>query len=156
MSARSPLAVGPVSAAAIAVTTIILATVNLGRTVGAPADEPGPTPPEIIHLNGIARDFRRAHPDFNVVPAPGSGHFAGNIALTLGADGRPVFVGNGFQVASQWRDKDSRPIAPHLYASPSTIQLVSAPSLDAGATMDTWDSSLGWYGGDNVGPASFP
>jgi hypothetical protein len=53
-------------------------------------------PPEEIDRSGTVRDFRRAHPDFHVSPVGGTGHYAGNIAVGLGAGGRPAFVGDGF------------------------------------------------------------
>ena len=114
-------------------------------------------PPATIDLTGVVRDFRRAHPDFNAVPAGGFGHYAGNIDLTLGPDERPVFAGNGYKVEAQWRDSASRPMAPHLYMAAGggsgVVKLVNDPQIDNNPQLDTWDSSDGPYGGDNVGPA---
>ncbi|NNF41950.1 MAG: hypothetical protein HKN62_02695, partial [Phycisphaerales bacterium] len=45
-----------------------------------------------VRLTGIVRDFPVTHPDFNVVPADGAGHYAGNVATLLGDDGRPLQV----------------------------------------------------------------
>jgi fibro-slime domain-containing protein len=52
-----------------------------------------PPPSDAVQLKGIVRDFRRSHADFNIVPSEGYGHYAGCIAMQLGDDGRPVFVG---------------------------------------------------------------
>ncbi|MCP3906279.1 MAG: fibro-slime domain-containing protein [Planctomycetes bacterium] len=49
-----------------------------------------PTPPDEIRLMTLIRDLKSDHPDFNVVPAGGFGHYAGNVATSLGPDGRPV------------------------------------------------------------------
>ena len=34
--------------------------------------------PSVIHVPGIVRDFRSDHPDFDITPAAGYGHYAGN------------------------------------------------------------------------------
>jgi fibro-slime domain-containing protein len=112
-------------------------------------------PPSSIQLNGVARDFRKAHADFDVTPADGEGHCAGNVALQLAGD-RPVFLGGGFKVATQWRTEAGDPIAPHLYAAsgvPGQIRLAQNPVVQNDVTLDTWNSLAGPYGGMNVGPA---
>jgi fibro-slime domain-containing protein len=112
------------------------------------------TPPEVIRLTGTVRDFRRAHLDFDVVPSVGYGHYAMNVAFELPLDERPVLRKGGFAVDVQWTDKASRPIAPHLYAGGAgVVKLATAPVVAPLATVDTWDSEAGPYGGDNVGPA---
>ncbi len=113
-------------------------------------------PPSSIQLYGVARDFLKDHPDFDVTPADGSGHYAGNVDLVLAPGYRPAFLGNGFKVATQWRTEAGDPIAPHLYAAsgvPGQIRLAQNPVVQNNVTLDTWDSSLGPYGGANVGPA---
>jgi fibro-slime domain-containing protein len=121
--------------------------------LGIPAHG-APEGPEIMYINGVVRDFRRSHPDFNVRPEAGAGHYALNIKLMLGEDGRPAFRGGGFIVRDQWRDIEERPIPPHLYAGGAgLVKLVSAPTVGPYATADTWDSSVGPYGGGNVGPS---
>ncbi len=113
-------------------------------------------PPDTIELAGTVRDFRRAHPDFDVVPIGGPGHYAGNIGLGIGGDDRPVYGGGGFKVADQWLNSGAQPIPPHLYMSGGfggVVKLVDAPDIHGNATFDTWDSSAGPYGGANVGPA---
>ncbi|MCH8823982.1 MAG: fibro-slime domain-containing protein [Planctomycetes bacterium] len=108
-------------------------------------------PPDTIDLAGIINDFTKGHADFDVIPAEGLGHYAGNIALALGANERPVFVGGGFRVDTQWKDAASRAIAPHIYQSGAMVFVVSAPTINNGAYTDTYQSSLGIYGGANVG-----
>ncbi len=109
-------------------------------------------PPDEIRLAGTIRDFMISHPDFDVIPAAGLGHYAGNVGLDLGADGHPVFVGNGFRVDTQWTDAASRPIAPHIFMPGAAVFVVNAPTVNNGAFADTYDSSIGPYGGANVGP----
>lgn len=113
-------------------------------------------PPSAIELSGIVRDFKRAHPDFDILPIGGPGHYAGNVNVPIGAGEVPTFAVGGFKVDSQWRNAASRPIAPHLFGDGSFgggVQLVNGPEIDNNPTIDTWDSSVGPYGGDNVGPA---
>jgi fibro-slime domain-containing protein len=109
-------------------------------------------PPESVYLTGIVRDFQRSHPDFN--PAIGDGHYAGNLSFFLPNDRKPVFSGEGFRVEAQWRDIESRPIAPHLFGGwgAGAVLVAGKPTVNGGATLDTWDSSVGPYGGTNVGP----
>ena len=111
--------------------------------------------PSVIRIPAVVRDFTKAHPDFNVVPAGGYGHDAGNIEYAIGADRRPVYHGGGFRVASQWQEKSGDYIAPHMYRYPSTgVILVADPvTPPSQGILDTWDSTVGPYGGANVGPA---
>ena len=108
-------------------------------------------PPDVVHLIGTIRDFKKNHVDFNKTgPA---GHHAMNVALDLGPEDRPTFRGTGFRVNTPWRDGVSNPIAPHLYAGgKGMVKLASAPTRSVGATVDTWDSSVGPYDPGNAGP----
>ncbi|MHC4414794.1 MAG: fibro-slime domain-containing protein [Planctomycetota bacterium] len=112
-------------------------------------------PPESIELIGVIRDFREAHPDFNVEPTGGNGHYAGNIDLSLSDEDRPVFTAGGYKVTSQWRTSGGEPIAPHMYRNPmgAGLRVVDSPTISLDVVMDSWDPSLGPYGGLNVGPA---
>ncbi len=112
--------------------------------------------PATIELSGVVRDFKRAHPDFDVLPIGGPGHYCGNVNLPIGAGEVPTFAVGGYRVDSEWRNFGSQPIAPHLFADGGfggSVQLVNGPQIDNNPTIDTWDSSLGAYGGVNVGPA---
>ncbi len=77
-------------------------------------------PPDVIYLTGIVRDFKEktvegGHPDFENRPDNGFGRYSGNIATTIGEDGKPVFTGDGYKVASQWRDSQHRQISYHMF-----------------------------------------
>ncbi|MCH8315787.1 MAG: fibro-slime domain-containing protein [Planctomycetes bacterium] len=110
-----------------------------------------PPPPDVVSLTGTIRDFKKNHVDFNITGL--AGHYAMNVALDLDAEDRPTFRGTGFRVATQWRDGVSNPIAPHLYGGGvGLVKLASTPTFGGGTTVDTWDSSVGPYGGPNVGP----
>jgi fibro-slime domain-containing protein len=76
--------------------------------------------PDTITITGVLRDFRESkvpggHPDFEVLPDAGGGHYMGNVADTLDADGKPVFTGLGHKIDSQWTTADGQPIHPSLY-----------------------------------------
>ena len=76
--------------------------------------------PTSLTLKGTVRDFiertmPNGHPDFERKPANGFGHYAGNVADTLDADGKPVFTGNGRKVITQWLESNGKPICPALY-----------------------------------------
>jgi fibro-slime domain-containing protein len=63
---------------------------SIRTSVARPAPPP-PAPAENVDLPAVIRDFRRDHPDFDVIPSAGYGHYAGNIGEEIGASGRPVF-----------------------------------------------------------------
>ena len=102
---RDPVLNTPESGS-LAVTLDALRTVTEVELTDAGEDE--------LRLDGILRDFRRDHVDFDVAPTNGFGHYAGSLGLALDADGCPVYTGAGYEVLSQWRDAQSRPIAPNL------------------------------------------
>ncbi len=77
-------------------------------------------PPDVIFLTGIVRDFKEktaqgGHPDFENKPSNGFGRYSANIATAIGEDGKPVYTGDGYKVASQWRDAQHQQICYHVY-----------------------------------------
>ena len=72
--------------------------------------------PATQQVTGIVRDFLPTHPDFNVTPSNGYGHYCGNIETELDAQDKPVFKGGGFRVAKEWRDSQARQICWHLFS----------------------------------------
>ncbi len=76
--------------------------------------------PASIELTGVVRDFKwktqeGGHPDFEVVPTGGYGHYMNNISENLDSDNKPVFVGGGKKVSTQWRDAQNRNIHPSIF-----------------------------------------
>ncbi|MHC5025854.1 MAG: fibro-slime domain-containing protein [Planctomycetota bacterium] len=76
--------------------------------------------PASIDVTGMVRDFREktdpdGHPDFENRPDHGFARYSGNIGLAIGPDRKPVFVGGGSKVASQWRDSQQRQICYALF-----------------------------------------
>ncbi|MCZ6837516.1 MAG: hypothetical protein O7G85_17200, partial [Planctomycetota bacterium] len=100
----------------------------------------------------MVRDFTRSHPDFNVIPSGGYGHFAGNISLNLGATQSPTLVGSGFRVTTQWQDQLNQPIAPHMFMNANVIAIGSTPVRAFDVTIDVWDSSQGPFISQIPGP----
>ena len=137
--------------AMVAGSVIYVAPNRAGVSVALAAGEE----PPVILVTGTVRDFQRAHPDFDVVPAGGYGHYAGNVALDLGAGDLPFLAGGGFKVAAQWMERDSHHIAPHLYqaAGDSSVSVVNAPNIIDEGVVDTYNPTAGPYGGTNVWPA---
>ncbi len=100
--------------------------------------------PDSIELTGTVRDFRErtatgGHPDFELKPSHGFGHYAGNVALILGDDGKPVFTGDGRKINQQAMDAEGRSIAPHL-----ANHRYEAGELVADADLDDDQASLGY------------
>ena len=114
-------------------------------------------PSSTVRLPGLVRDFHKTNAEFAIAPSGGNGHYAGNISMGLGSDGRPVFAGGGYKVATEWKDKDVHPIPPHLYmwkwGAKGTVPVTLASPSPTHGTIDTYSSSAGAYGGANVGPA---
>jgi fibro-slime domain-containing protein len=75
-------------AAAVAGSFMLPETLNVPKGAAS-------TPPDSIRLSGVIYDFRASHPDFDVVPAAGFGHYAGNVAGELTGAGVPEFIGLG-------------------------------------------------------------
>jgi fibro-slime domain-containing protein len=100
--------------AALCVTALLL---DQPGSLHADSDD---TESSSIQLTGTLRDFHEyslenGHPDFEVTPEGGFGHFMGNIDPVIGTDRKPVFTGGGFKVDRQWTDRDGRPICYLLY-----------------------------------------
>ncbi|UCD75248.1 MAG: fibro-slime domain-containing protein [Phycisphaerales bacterium] len=106
---RSPKTVRIMTYTLLSIAAIVLLSLpkkaTLLRALG------GERYPDVVVLRGIVRDFVEDHPDFDVVPGNGYGHYCGNIATTLGEDQKPVFVGGGSRVSREWRDAGGNEIA---------------------------------------------
>ncbi len=119
---------------------------SLNVTNEAPRGSLGP---ETIVLSGIVRDFNElsvegGHPDFERRPSAGFGHYMGNVATTLDADGKPSFTGEGHKVISSWRDSAGRNIHPSLYDSSLGDQAGSLGTHDPGGIASA-ESFRQWF-----------
>ncbi len=79
----------------------------LPRTLGIHSAPASPMPEEgdSVLLAGVVRDFASSHPDFNVTPDNGYGHYAGNVMTTLGEYDVPAMQAgiplDDFQITNQ-------------------------------------------------------
>ena len=110
-------------------------------TSAAPLDD---EKPPVILVAGIVRDFTSDHPDFDVTPGNGYGHYMGNIRPTLDKDGKPVFTGGGYKVSKEWRDSDGNKICYTLYDEGRGDSLGKAGGLNNGAITST-ESFSQWF-----------
>jgi len=97
-----------------------LGTTALLPTRQTEAVAPAQPNENVIYLTGTVRDFierskANGHTDFERQPTGGFNLFCKNISPTLGSDGKPLFVGGGRLVSSQWKDNQNRPICWTLF-----------------------------------------
>jgi len=138
----------------LATTGFLSLNMALPSAVAEPNAGPGMNMPETIELVGMVRDFKErsvegGHTDFERRPAGGFGHYAGNISPTLGENGKPVFVGGGRKVTSQWRDNQGRAICYTLYDPSKGDTAGSWGSLDTGGITNATSFSQ-WFN-DSLG-----
>ncbi len=104
---------------------------------------------DTLELTGIVRDFVEkgkagGHPDFEVTPAGGFGHYCGNVDVNLGADGKPVFTGAGYKVTSQWKRSDGKAICYTMYDSSKGDVKGTKGAADKGG-ISSAESFAKWY-----------
>jgi fibro-slime domain-containing protein len=136
--------------AAAAISFLLPEKLVVEQTYAAPATG------DTIIVPGTVRDFHKTNAGIATPPSAGNAHYAGNVQLNLNAQLRPAYAGTGFKVASQWRNADHYPIAPHMFRNATqmrTVRLVNAPTINNNPTVDTFDSTMGAYGPANKGPA---
>jgi fibro-slime domain-containing protein len=101
----------------------------------------------------VVRDFRALHPDFDVTGPEGL--VVGNVAPMLDQSERLVYTGQGYALSDAFRSKtDGVPISLQVYQyAGGVVRLVESPSIEPGATIDSYESVRGPYGKRNRGPA---
>jgi fibro-slime domain-containing protein len=97
---------------------VVAGEASAGEGVGGMSD--GGETGEYVDLTGTVRDFIErtlpgGHPDFEKRPDLGFAQFCRMIAANLGEDGKPVFIGGGRKVSTQWRDSANRNICWLMY-----------------------------------------
>ena len=102
--------------------------------------------PPYIEITGIVRDFETWHPDFDVVPNEGWGAYMWNIDPVLGVDGKPIYLGGGFKVASHATDSSVPPrqISWTLYDAAAGDTAAVQGNPDTGAITDAITFGT-WY-----------
>lgn len=123
MKGRTMMANGSLAAMlALAGGVIMTIGVNPREAQARQDADPYANLPAEITLTGVVRDFRErgttgGHNDFEAVPAGGYGHYVNNIRSTLDEDKKPVFIGGGRKVSSQWRTSANVNIHPTMYSA---------------------------------------
>ena len=100
--------------------------------------------PSDLRLTGIVRDFSQGHPDFEVTPSNGYGHYMGNIAPQLDAEGKPVFVGGGYKVSQAWRDSSNRKVS-WSTCDPGQGDKVGSPGATDNAAITSAETFSQWF-----------
>ncbi len=110
----------------------------------SPATASGQPLPPYIEMTGIVRDFSEGHPDFEVVPSNGYGHYMGNINPVLGPDQKPIFTGAGYKVSQDWRDAANNKICWTTYDAALNDSAGAAGEADTGGITNAWTFAT-WY-----------
>lgn len=107
---------------------------------------------ESITLTGVVRDFNErsedgGHPDFENQPDGGFGLYGQNIAVDIGEDEKPVYVGNGRKVRRQYKDSGGNPICWTLFDADLGDVLGRWGSYDSGgiessSSYDMWFNDI--------------
>lgn len=107
--------------------------------------------PGQLVLNGVVRDFAErsvtgGHPDFELDPAGGFGHYVGEVKDTLDSEGKPQYNSAGYKVSTQWTDASGRNrIGPREYISSKTGDKNGAKSSSTGGALTSAERFAQWY-----------
>jgi hypothetical protein len=113
-----------------------------------PTSSAAPPAPTLL-LRGTVRDFRSDHPDFQVTPVAGFGHYVELVEPALGSEGRPVLTPGGRKIMVEALDATGQQIAPHLVNLTCDVYpniLVDGTfEISNKVTVDAYDSGAGPY-----------
>lgn len=134
----------------------LMSVMTVGVLMTAPAAQARPSDPyqnlpATIRLSGVVRDFKErsvsgGHPDFELNPTRGFGHYVQEVQDDLDADGKPVFRSTGRKVTSEWRDSQGRNrIAPREYISSAAGDVNGAIEEQAGGALTNADRMGQWF-----------
>ncbi|MBX3377459.1 MAG: fibro-slime domain-containing protein [Phycisphaeraceae bacterium] len=104
-----------------------------------------------IQLIATIRDFKAreltgGHGDFQREPASGFGHYIGQVADTLDADGLPKFASQGYKVNTQWTDASGRPIIkPRSYISARPGDQPGSAATSTGGSIQNEGLFRQWF-----------
>lgn len=130
------------------------AAVGFGLTPGsvmAGTGDPFSMLPNEVTLTGIVRDFRPrqqagGHPDFELVPTDGIGHYVGMVRNDLDIEDKPVFLSTGFRVLTEWRDSTGRNIIPpRPYVATGPGDAAGQISATPGGAVTNASSLYRWF-----------
>jgi len=125
------------------------AAVLSGAATGA-GDPYAGLPSELV-LSGVVRDFRErqlpgGHPDMELDPAAGFGHYIGMVQDELDDAGDPVFASTGYKVSAQCADAQGNPIIwPRSYIAPKAGDKMGTVSGSQGGAVTSADSMYSWF-----------
>ena len=131
--------------------TVSVASAQTSTGDNAVPNDPYKNMPPVIVLNGVVRDFTErgltgGHPDFELTPAAGFGHYMGEVKDTLDSEGKPQYNSAGYLVGKQWSDASGlNKISPREYISAKTGDKVGTKSNSAGGALTSADKFAQWY-----------
>ena len=137
-----------VAAAGVAVAA--MASTANAQTGGGSGDQYANLPAN-IKLTGVLRDFRErtesnGHPDFELNPSGGFGHFMNIVKDDLDKDGKPVFNSAGYKVNTNWTDAQKRNvIKPRSYINAKTGDKAGALATTTGGQLTSGDRLSQWF-----------
>jgi fibro-slime domain-containing protein len=147
---RKPLVSASLGAASLLSAMTVGVLTATPSTALARPDQPDGMP-STIRLTGVVRDFKErsvsgGHPDFELNPTRGFGHYINEVANELDADGKPVFRSTGNKVTSNWRDAQGRNrISPREYIATRSGDVNGAMETSAGGALTNADRFSQWF-----------
>ncbi|MCC6970775.1 MAG: fibro-slime domain-containing protein [Phycisphaerales bacterium] len=107
--------------------------------------------PATLTLTGVVRDFQErsitnGHPDFELNPSGGFGHFQGIVKDELDAEGKPVFNSAGYKTNTNWKDASGRNVMkPRSYMSALRGDVNGALATTTGGQATSGDRLAQWF-----------
>lgn len=106
--------------------------------------------PNEIVLMGIVRDFNEksvegGHPDFEVTPDGGFGHYVGYVQNELDKDGKPVYKGGAHKISRQATDSQGNPIHPDFVDETRGDRPAKLSSSTYGGGIQSAESYAQWF-----------
>lgn len=90
-------------------------------SVGLASGAAAPSSPNVIHLNGVVRNFHPANTDFKVTQQSAPGTYVNLVQPAIGPGGVPVYSGSGNKVTTPAVDASGREIAPVMSNPQATL-----------------------------------
>jgi fibro-slime domain-containing protein len=124
---------------------------NSGSSGSGGTTDPYSSLPVKVTLNGVVRDFRArnvkdGHPDFELSPTAGLGHYVGMVADNLDSDGKPVMASTGYKVSAEWKDAGGHMICPpRSYINSVVGDVMGACSGVQGGALTTAANFAQWF-----------
>lgn len=130
--------------------TLFAASGIAGSVVEATTD-PYAALPSTLQLTGVVRDVKErsvsgGHPDFELNPSAGFGHYVNLVQDALDSSGKPVFRSQGNKVSGEWRDSAGRNrIQNKEYLASKSGDVNGSASGSTGGAMTNADRFGQWF-----------